>query len=316
MRAFLCAFTRVDRPSMSEFDEHQRRRWMRENAHLYVRHDAHRYMAPGSPIYVGKDVVKYCWPEPDADRQAQEDERKYAVELEAARADLLRLKADLVTLRAEIKFQRRLRDDKAYNPNQPRVPAGNPDGGQWTSEGGSGSNGVRLAASDKPRFGPATVAAIALDAAKKIIDAYRNDNLLRGFFGPSRDTVTFTELDGQNIFGSNSTSPTYTSRDRAAANALRDTVVEKYPDVMNTDQIGRRPNDAIYHAETTALLRAARANGGTLAGRSLEIYSDRFLCQSCDTVLPHVGLELGNPTVTFVAPNGRRRTMRNGAWAD
>jgi hypothetical protein len=27
-----------------------------------------------------------------------------------------------------------------YSPNQPRVPAGNPDGGQWTSEGGSGSS--------------------------------------------------------------------------------------------------------------------------------------------------------------------------------
>jgi hypothetical protein len=25
-----------------------------------------------------------------------------------------------------------------FNPNQPRVPAGNPDGGQWTSEGGGG----------------------------------------------------------------------------------------------------------------------------------------------------------------------------------
>jgi len=28
-----------------------------------------------------------------------------------------------------------------YNPNQPRVQAGNPDGGQWTSEDGNGSSG-------------------------------------------------------------------------------------------------------------------------------------------------------------------------------
>jgi hypothetical protein len=27
-----------------------------------------------------------------------------------------------------------------FNPNQPRVPAGNPDGGQWTGSGGSGSS--------------------------------------------------------------------------------------------------------------------------------------------------------------------------------
>jgi hypothetical protein len=35
---------------------------------------------------------------------------------------------------------------KAYNPNQPRVPAGNPDGGQWTSDGGDGGTArIRLA---------------------------------------------------------------------------------------------------------------------------------------------------------------------------
>jgi hypothetical protein len=28
-----------------------------------------------------------------------------------------------------------------YSPDQPRVPAGNPDGGQWTSEGGGGATG-------------------------------------------------------------------------------------------------------------------------------------------------------------------------------
>lgn len=27
-----------------------------------------------------------------------------------------------------------------YSPDQPRVPAGNPDGGQWTNGGGSGSS--------------------------------------------------------------------------------------------------------------------------------------------------------------------------------
>jgi hypothetical protein len=32
---------------------------------------------------------------------------------------------------------------KAYDPNQPRVPAGNPDGGQWTSGGGIGTPGPR-----------------------------------------------------------------------------------------------------------------------------------------------------------------------------
>jgi len=35
-----------------------------------------------------------------------------------------------------------------YNPDQPRVPAGNPDGGEWTSEGGNGSSGDSTASSD------------------------------------------------------------------------------------------------------------------------------------------------------------------------
>jgi hypothetical protein len=48
-----------------------------------------------------------------------------------------------------------------FNPNQPRVPAGNPDGGQWTSSGGG--IGARLAAADKPRFGGGVALAIILD---------------------------------------------------------------------------------------------------------------------------------------------------------
>jgi hypothetical protein len=35
-----------------------------------------------------------------------------------------------------------------YNPDQPRVPAGNSDGGQWTSEGGSGGSEDRHVVSD------------------------------------------------------------------------------------------------------------------------------------------------------------------------
>jgi hypothetical protein len=50
------------------------------------------------------------------------------------------LKRDFAVLKAEIKLRRLLRDFKAYNPNQPRVPVGNPGGGQWTSDGSSRSS--------------------------------------------------------------------------------------------------------------------------------------------------------------------------------
>jgi hypothetical protein len=74
------------------------------------------------------------------------------------------------------------------------------------------------------------------------------------------------------------------------------------------------PNNAIYHAETTVLIRGARENGGTLAGKTLEVFSDRPMCNNCPEILPLVGLELGNPMVTFVGPSGGRNTMQNGAW--
>jgi hypothetical protein len=32
----------------------QRRRWMRPNAHLWIKHDAWRYMAPGAPRLLGR----------------------------------------------------------------------------------------------------------------------------------------------------------------------------------------------------------------------------------------------------------------------
>jgi hypothetical protein len=33
------------------------------------------------------------------------------------------------------------------------------------------------------------------------------------------------------------------------------------------------------------------------------------MCYSCDKVLPKIGLELGNPTVTFIGPTGIIGTM-------
>ena len=209
----------------------------------------------------------------------------------------------------DIEAQHRLAWHRShFNPNQPRVPAGHPDGGQWTGQGGG--IGIRLAARDKSIVGALLMA--ALHAAMLRIEAYRSKNGLLDLFERKIGTVTWTRLDGKDIFGSNSDSPTYKNVDRAAAEAMRRTLLAKYPDVMKTEKIGQMPNNAVFHAETTILLRAARENGGTLAGRTLEIYSDREICNHCEVVLPKVGLELGNPSVTFIDKLGRRFTMRDG----
>jgi len=298
-----------------------------------------------------------------------------------------------------------------FDPNQPRISAGNPDGGQWTG-GGSGSRiqrrrdsdegrvlsdatpdnlqkpGNRLAQARGPGSGssvrfrgqrlPATVGqrmrfaaadrrakkltrqvndidpswkpkrsvtdpgtangAIAIrrgeareaearlrelakQPSQKLIQTYRSLNNSRDLFGREtwprdRDTVAVTTVDRVPFVGINSRAPTYTVRDRRAADVARDTLIAKYPEVMNTTNIGMRPNNALYHAEATILLRAGRAQRGSLFGQKFTVRIDRNMCRSCKRVLPKLGLELGNPTVTFINPNGASRTIRDGKWID
>ncbi len=128
-----------------------------------------------------------------------------------------------------------------------------------------------------------------------------------------RDTVAVAELDGKPVFGTNSEALTYTSADRIAAQRHVDVMVGKYPETMSAGNLGGIPNNALYHAESTILLRAARENGGTLAGRMLEVHVDRQLCFSCRAALPKLGFELGNPTVTFFTPS-HIYVMREGVW--
>jgi hypothetical protein len=96
--------------------------------------------------------------------------------------------------------------------------------------------------------------------------------------------------------------------------SLRDRFVEKYPDFVNGDNVGKMPLNALTHAETTVMLRAARENGGMLTGQRLEVITDKVMCNFCREVLPSVGMELGDPTVTFIGPNLKPLTMKGGKW--
>jgi hypothetical protein len=151
-----------------------------------------------------------------------------------------------------------------------------------------------------------------LEIALRFIDAFRRENGQWDLFGHRQGAVTVTTIDGRQIYGSNPDLGEWRSIDRDEANRLRATILQRYPEKFNSNNIGRRPLNAFYHAETNVLLRAARQHGGTLAGRALEIFGDRDLCNNCKEILPYVGLELGNPTVTFVGPSGRRWKMRDG----
>jgi len=203
-----------------------------------------------------------------------------------------------------------------YDPHQPRVPAGHSDGGQWTDDDQWNEHPLvraRFAAAREfPPIGPLRIARI-LHRALKIIESHRADNLLYDLFDRPRGTVSMLEIDGRTFFGSNSRLPLYTSRDRAEADAMREIIKRKYPDIPGSND-GEIPMNALYHAETNVLLRAAREHGGSLAGRTLEVVTDEAMCNSCPDILPLVGVELGNPTVTFIDHRGRLRTMRNGQW--
>jgi hypothetical protein len=71
--------------------------------------------------------------------------------LEEARYAVMKASYEVKLILAEIAHKR-------FDPSQPRVPAGNSDGGQWTSTGGSGEGRTRVAQRapfrrDPPNFG-------------------------------------------------------------------------------------------------------------------------------------------------------------------
>lgn len=157
------------------------------------------------------------------------------------------------------------------------------------------------------------------DEGQAWIDVYRGVNNMPDLFGRptwplDEGTVAFTKISGRVYFGVNSGAPGYSDGDRAEANAQRWGIIDDYPFLGRAKNIGQVPFDSLYHAESLVLMRAAIGNGGSLAGKSIEVYTDREMCWSCEKVLPYLGLRLGNPIVTFIDRAGTRQTMWNGSW--
>ena len=62
------------------------------------------------------------------------------------RTQILELRCNHAAIRMEFAALRCMLALKAgFDPNQPRVPAGRPEGGQWTDSGSGGSNARRVA---------------------------------------------------------------------------------------------------------------------------------------------------------------------------
>lgn len=117
------------------YEEYQRRRFTRPDGQRFIRHDAHRFERPASPqakSYAARVIEQ---------RQAEENEARVAAEQEAFERAILELRWMVKDLKLELEL-RRIRHK--YSPDQPRVPKGNPDGGQWTSDAGKDGGDDRV----------------------------------------------------------------------------------------------------------------------------------------------------------------------------
>jgi hypothetical protein len=181
--------------------------WLEGRRKYWTRPDAYRFAPPGSP-----EAKMPGWLDPWATRvrakeAAEEAARAQAdaeqEELERELAELRDANARVGIMLADVKFELALRAlGQKYSQSQQRVPAGSPEGGQWTSGataigdaaapdssfGGAGGNGVdvpddnnslaqdrllRTPASDQPPRGDRRqLEAIANDP---LIHAYMNE---------------------------------------------------------------------------------------------------------------------------------------------
>src|SRR4051794_6723756 len=109
---------------------------LRHDMHLWIRHDAARFVRPG---FDPADVFPTLARKPDAAKEAPLD-AELAAEVAKGYRLIAVLREQVAEIRAETKRRREL--EEKYSPSQPRVPAGNPRGGQWTDRsGGQGPGG-------------------------------------------------------------------------------------------------------------------------------------------------------------------------------
>jgi hypothetical protein len=201
-----------------------------------------------------------------------------------------------------------------YDPAQHRTPAGNGiESGRWAADDNSQ---VRLASLERLP-GPLRNAKLVYQVAKRLIEAHRSENMLYELFDKKKGSVSLTTIEGKDIFGTNRGSQLWDQSDERDWLRLRDNIVEKYFELRQENE-GELPLNALTHSETNAIVRAAREHGGSLAGRHIEVLTDKPMCTSCPTMLPYVTREYGSPTVTFtyVGPKGlgKSRTIENGEW--
>jgi hypothetical protein len=107
---------------------------MPQHLSAYDAHQLARWLPPGTDP---ADVY------PALARQRDAKAAAFAAEIAQAQRALDALRAEVASIRADMARRRALASK--YSPTQRRVPAGNPDGGQWTGQNGGQSQGTGIA---------------------------------------------------------------------------------------------------------------------------------------------------------------------------
>src|SRR4051812_29077218 len=115
-------------------------RWIRHDWRMWIRPDIARWMKPGvDPADVIPALARERAQKQAAEERARAaEDAALAAEIEHERRALAALNEEVRELNAEMaRWRRRVAEEEAkYSPSQPRVPAGNPRGGQWTDRSG------------------------------------------------------------------------------------------------------------------------------------------------------------------------------------
>jgi hypothetical protein len=113
---------------------HQRERWLPPRARRWLKPEMLRALGLPDP-----GAMRTAAAAPASPHDINEHERQ--------ETEWLRVQREIASLRLELALLRlgeTWRRKANFNPNQPRVPAGNSDGGQWTDGGGQTGERIRL----------------------------------------------------------------------------------------------------------------------------------------------------------------------------
>ena len=158
---------------------HRRERWMRPDAERYLRADwrSRKYWSNPPPGFDEKSAAD-TWSGKSVEAVRTDDSGLSIAELRSAQARLAHLRWLLADLKFDLTLRRLARK---YRPDQPRVPAGSPDSGQWTDAGGGGSErGARDGGGEegeRPGGSPQTSA--TLDSVQVAVDNQRQNKMVR-----------------------------------------------------------------------------------------------------------------------------------------